>query len=511
MDNIIKPIIFDLNEIRKKAENDDGFACYILGRSYDSEENGAEQSFEKAMYWYERGMQLGDPRCAYGVGACYYFGDGVEQDKEKAKQIHIKVYESLLKLINEEQGSLIRQAFSKFCLGAYYYFGFGNVDKDEEKAFELIDDCAKQGHLPAIYDLGANFYYNGVGTEKNLRLSEYYLEMAAKTGLPRAKVKLEQYQDTYKDEIENKNIKELLNEISNKYQHILEGINLDDIKKVIDILDDRRKNINSNQNKSLSEQIQSSNPETKRIFQLMEQYKEEIKQMFIEKGKNLFHITDISPENMIDGKIQKSINRVNTYETEIGNWVFASSVPVNGNNPYLARNAKDGMILIAKKTYIYGVDNIKMQRDSDGNNRVVLKQPNYVYEISPQNFTPVVTLRMKKEGKPYFEFSEEWISDKDIDINDSNEIKEVSEVSDITDVVRNYQVLCDVNKNGIAWKIRSSKDISSAVRILRENIKSGNLRYINREADINVNDMIDRTELESNNKNRDDGNNEERS
>lgn len=202
MNNSIKPIIFNLDDVKRKAEDGDKFACYILGRSYDSEENGAEQSFEKAMYWYEKGKELGDPRCAYGVGACYYFGDGVEQDKEKAKQIHMEAYESLLKLINEEQESPRRQAFSKFCLGAYYYFGFGNVERDENKTFELIHDCAMQGHLPAIYDLGANFYYNGVGTKKNLKLSEYYLKMAVNAGLPRAKAKFEQDKDTYDSEIE---------------------------------------------------------------------------------------------------------------------------------------------------------------------------------------------------------------------------------------------------------------------------------------------------------------------
>ena len=202
MDNSIKPMTFDLKDLEGKAKNGDKLACYILGRSYDSEENGAEQSYEKAMYWYEKGKKLGDPRCAYGVGACYYFGDGVEQDKEKAKQIHMEAYEQLLKLINEEQESPRRQAFSKFCLGAYYYFGFGNVERDENKAFELIHDCAMQGHLPAIYDLGANFYYNGVGTKKNLKLSEYYLKMAVNAGLPRAKAKFEQYKDTYESKIE---------------------------------------------------------------------------------------------------------------------------------------------------------------------------------------------------------------------------------------------------------------------------------------------------------------------
>lgn len=57
---------------------------------------------------------------------------------EKAKQIHIEAYKPLLKLINEEEQNPRKQAFSKFCLGAYYYFGFGNIERDEKKAFELI-------------------------------------------------------------------------------------------------------------------------------------------------------------------------------------------------------------------------------------------------------------------------------------------------------------------------------------------------------------------------------------
>lgn len=202
MNNSIKPMIFDLKDLELKAKNRDKLACYILGRSYDSEENGAEQNFEKAMYWYEKGKELGDPCCAYGVGACYYFGDGVKQNKEKAKQIHINAYKDLLKLIDEEEQNPRKQAFSKFCLGAYYYFGFGEIERDENKAFKLIYDCAMQGHLPAIYDLGANFYYNGVGTDRNLKLSEYYLKIAVEAGLPRAKVKFEQYKSAYENEIE---------------------------------------------------------------------------------------------------------------------------------------------------------------------------------------------------------------------------------------------------------------------------------------------------------------------
>ena len=77
MNNLIEPMVFDLKEIEEKAKYGDGLSCYILARSYDSQENGAEQNFEKAVYWYKRGAELKDPRCLYGLGACYFFGDGV--------------------------------------------------------------------------------------------------------------------------------------------------------------------------------------------------------------------------------------------------------------------------------------------------------------------------------------------------------------------------------------------------------------------------------------------------
>lgn len=52
----IEPMIFDLKELENKGNSGDGLACYILGRSFDSEENGAEQSYQKALFWYQKGL-----------------------------------------------------------------------------------------------------------------------------------------------------------------------------------------------------------------------------------------------------------------------------------------------------------------------------------------------------------------------------------------------------------------------------------------------------------------------
>ncbi len=199
--NKIIPMIFNINDLEENAKKGDGLSCYILGRSYDSGENGLEQNFNKALFWYNKGKKLEDPRCIYGVGACYYFGDGVEQDKKQAYELFVKAYQPLLELIEQEKNIPNRQAFSIFCLGAYYYFGFGDIEKDDNTAFKLIYDSAMKGHIAGIYDLGANFYYNGIGTERDLEKSKFYLELASKYGLPRAIKKLQEYKTMYNNEI----------------------------------------------------------------------------------------------------------------------------------------------------------------------------------------------------------------------------------------------------------------------------------------------------------------------
>lgn len=58
--------------------------------------------------------------------------------------------------------------------------------KDYNKAFAIIKECADFGYIAAIYDLGANFYYNGKGTEVNYELADFYLNLAKKNNLKRA-------------------------------------------------------------------------------------------------------------------------------------------------------------------------------------------------------------------------------------------------------------------------------------------------------------------------------------
>lgn len=182
----MKIIKFDLNELEKL---DTGFAYYLLGRSYDLEENGAEQDYNRALYYYQKGFDVDYPLCTYSLGISYELGLGevLNIDKNKSKELLINAYPKIIELINNPNTSEIEKIYAKFVTGAYFYFGLGDIEKDYNKVFAIIKCCADKGHIAAIYDLGANFYFNGNGTDVNYELADYYLNIAKENGLKRAR------------------------------------------------------------------------------------------------------------------------------------------------------------------------------------------------------------------------------------------------------------------------------------------------------------------------------------
>lgn len=188
--NIIK---FDLEQLKNKQ---DGFSYYILGRSYDLEENGVNQDYDKALQYYEKGNNIGYPLCMYSLGISYVLGLGnaLTIDEEKGNKLLEQAYPKIIQLINAEEINDIERTYAKFVTGAYHYFGLGGIEKNYKKAFEIIKECADEGHIAAIYDLGANFYYNGNGIDKNIQLSEKYLKIVKDAGLKRAIEKYDEYE-----------------------------------------------------------------------------------------------------------------------------------------------------------------------------------------------------------------------------------------------------------------------------------------------------------------------------
>lgn len=283
----------------------------------------------------------------------------------------------------------------------------------------------------------------------------------------------------------------VLEEIILEYQRILSKENPEDIDKVLSLLERKRKEVKLfRKSVSLSESQEVLDENVRRILELMKKFSEDIKLVFVSNGEMLSHITTVPPEMMAGGRILRSRSRANNYETESGDWTFASSEPLDGKNLYVARKPHFGMIHITPEVYIYGGNNLDVVKDETGKSKVLLKYPNYAYIINPQNFMPVVTLKKDKDGKPYFEFSEEWTSGDDIDITDKAQVSEVKEIKDVTEIIRNYQIFCDVNLAGIAHNVRLARNIQEGVQLLKKHVISGDLRYINSEADINVHPMF---------------------
>lgn len=276
---------------------------------------------------------------------------------------------------------------------------------------------------------------------------------------------------TYRNKIEL-----LTREFSKK----LESYSKKTIDNALDFLQRRRENHGSNIN-----DIEISD-EVKEIFDLMKEYGEAIKKLFVENNIGITHITSTSPQKLEGGIIRKSINRANNYETERVDAVFASSSPIDGNNPYIARN-NSGMIRLGESTYIYGGDNIEVVSAEDGKKYAMLRKPNFIYYINPKNFTPVCNLTINPyTHKPTFEFSEEWISSTEIDLSNPNQVSKIEEVKDVTKLLEHFTILCDVKSQGIGIEAIQTRNRQKAIEIIREKIEDGSIRNINQETGINV-------------------------
>lgn len=267
--------------------------------------------------------------------------------------------------------------------------------------------------------------------------------------------------------------------ITKDYSRRLQEFDKNTIDNALDFLQRRYQNHGKNNNDI------ELNIKAKEIFELMKEYEQAIKRIFIDNNIDITHITSIAPDKLKGGVLKKSINRANNYETERVDGVFASSSPIDGKNPYIARNSS-GMIMLGSTTYIYGNDNIEVNQDSDGNKHAILKQPNYIYYINPDKFNPVCNLTIdQRNHKPIFEFSEEWISDSEVDISDSNQVRSVEQVKDVTKLLENYTILCDTQSQGFGMKARQFRDKNGALEFIKMKIKDGSIRNINNETGIN--------------------------
>ena len=375
-------------------------------------------------------------------------------------------------------------------------------EKSMEKISKIRELEAREKEYKLVFDKDGNIESRhrvpSLEDKVNSLLTSLYRSSSTKTPeqIVNDVLQSEQYSRVI---IEHPEINSLINEWKEKTNHYtyrdkirlitidysqkLQGFDRKAIDNALDFLQRRHQNHGKN-----NDDIELA-PEASKIFELMTEYGQAIKRVFVDNNIDITHITSIAPEQLEGGVLRRSIDRANNYETERANGVFASSSPIDGNNPYIARNSS-GMILLGKSTYIYGNDNIEVTQDSEGKKHAMLRQPNFIYHINPDRFNPVCNLTIdSRSHKPVFEFSEEWISDSDVDISDNSQVRSIEQVKDVTSLLEHYTILCDTQSQGIVMKARQSKTKDEALKFIAMQIKDGSVRNINQETGINDRDL----------------------
>ena len=155
--------------LEKAAMSGYAVAQEELGELYlnGSEQYSIEQNMTKAFELFKQAAENGNIEAQCQLGNCYYFGNGILEDKEKAYEYY---------RLSAENGNDIAQCM----LGRGYLYGdIGTIDY--KMAFDWYMAAAAQGSSFAYGRLG-DMYYNGFGLDINYNSAIDYYKKAAEGG-----------------------------------------------------------------------------------------------------------------------------------------------------------------------------------------------------------------------------------------------------------------------------------------------------------------------------------------
>ena len=150
------------------AETGNPRAMYFIGYLYD-EGLGVTEDEEKAVLWWKKGYESGNPLC----GLNYVYRESSMSDTEKSKLFN-DIYQSTLSLA--ESGDL----FAQYELSGMYRSGLG-IGENAEQAFYWRQVSANNGLWSSMSGL-AFFYEKGYGTEKSAEKAFTWYKACADQG-----------------------------------------------------------------------------------------------------------------------------------------------------------------------------------------------------------------------------------------------------------------------------------------------------------------------------------------
>ena len=164
-----------VNKLKEAAESGDVEAQFNLAMSY-SFGDGVEQNFEKALSLFLKSANQGDARAQYYLGVMYSNGHGTSTDLDQAFKWFSK-------------SAIQGDADAQCELGMMYLQGRG-VEKNEKEAFENFLKSAEQGQADAQNNLAVS-YEAGEGVEKDVSQAAIWYRKAAEQGDADAQIQIE--------------------------------------------------------------------------------------------------------------------------------------------------------------------------------------------------------------------------------------------------------------------------------------------------------------------------------
>jgi TPR repeat protein/predicted Ser/Thr protein kinase len=151
-------------------------ACLLEG------DRGIETNYEEMLYWYRRAAENGHSLGQSNYGRCLYYGIGTEKRWPEAVRWLAAAIES-----NETNDGAL------YLLGICYYFGDG-VNQDRKMAVELYRRAAELDHAGAACELGL-CYIDGDGVDRDVEEGIRWLQLAVSLGSSMAQEKLNMVRD----------------------------------------------------------------------------------------------------------------------------------------------------------------------------------------------------------------------------------------------------------------------------------------------------------------------------
>ncbi|GMJ14894.1 EMS-mutagenized bri1 suppressor 5 [Hibiscus trionum] len=161
----------DFQILEYQAQKGNAGAMYKMGLFYYFGLRGLRRDHSKALMWFLKAVDKGEPRSLELLGEIYASGAGVERNYTKALE--------WLSLASEHG---LYSAYNG--MGYLYVKGYG-VEKNYTKAKEYFEKAADNDDAGGHYNLGV-MYLKGIGVKKDVKIACKYFIVAANAGQPKA-------------------------------------------------------------------------------------------------------------------------------------------------------------------------------------------------------------------------------------------------------------------------------------------------------------------------------------